>query len=165
MGHRIDTFLLNGSDENARVDGSVTPVEFSYAPLKYAEIHRMIVTIEDSGSFTASTYGAVPALSSGVDIEYIRKGVTHLLAPMAITSNVHWACYSYDAREFSLSGGGNKAFNVRWSFDRAGDPLKLDPGDSIVMRVNDDLTGLIGHRFMLQGQHVQRGRDGARLDY
>jgi hypothetical protein len=50
-------------------------------------------------------------------------------------------------------GSGNNFAVVRWTFERAGQPLRLygDNSDVLVMTVNDDLTGLVKHDFHIQG--------------
>lgn len=148
----IFTYLKDGATIDASVDGSVTPAVYSFSPTENCEIHRMIVYIEDNGAVTASSYGSVSTLSNGIDVEHTDGNtVVDMLDGVPIVSNASWAALCYDAQEVSFSGGGNSAVGVRWTFARSGSPIKMESGDTLRVRINDNLTGLVAHRFQIQG--------------
>lgn len=72
-------FLLNGSSENLRVDGSVTPVTFEQGPTTTDEIwsiRELLLTFTaDDFSFDGLSFGPNPKLSSGIKIEIIKNSV------------------------------------------------------------------------------------------
>lgn len=149
------TYLTGPADaKNANVDGSSTPVEFTFEPTAKCHISRVLVTVQDAGAFTATSYGAVAALANGVEFEHSGGTVVDLLGGLPITGNSDWARVCYDTLELDFTGGGSTSLVVRWTFAKAGIPLTLESGDSIIVRVNDNLTGLVGHYFMLQGYYT-----------
>ena len=63
-----------------------------------------------------------------------------------------WAkfCYDVDHENFGL---GNEFLNVRWTFSKSGTYIQLngENNDKLEIVVNDDLSGLVNHRFLVQG--------------
>lgn len=153
----ISTYLRDGASIEANVDGSETPVEFAFTAAGACEIHRMIVTIQDAGSFQSNEYGNLTALTNGIDFEHSDgTTTTDLLDGVPITTNQGWAELCYDAEPKSYSGTQAVSQVVRWTFSRAGIPLYLADGDTLTARINDNLTGLTLHRFLLQGYYTRR---------
>lgn len=117
---------------------------------------RMIISVEDTGGFTASKYGNLAALTNGVEIKVFNKdGASEMLdltAGLPIVKNAQWGalCYDVDLKDW---GAGNDLLLVRWTFSTTGSSIVLDGDDEQSLEVifNDDLTGLIDHRFMIQG--------------
>jgi hypothetical protein len=152
----------DGSNWDANVNGSVTPVPFWAGPTKFQwAIARMLVLIEDNGAITAEKYGAVATLANGITIKVHEGGPTgpelfDLLDGDTITSNMSWAEHSYDAVPQTF-GSGNNFFVARWTFARAGGPLVLNSfrDEVLVATINDDLTGLVSHQFAIQGLEIE----------
>lgn len=145
----IFKWLRDGSTVEANVDGSVTPATYSYAcPAdETIELERLLVYIQDTGNFNVASYGNGITLANGLEIE--AAGVD-LLDGQPIKTNADWAALCYDLSYFSF-GVGDNAAAVRWTFGKAGAPLILESLETIAVTVNDDMTGLTGHRFMVQG--------------
>jgi len=154
MGTPTFKWLLNASDREANVDGSSTPVEFSYEVPDGSRFDatRIIVTIQDAGTFDAELYGNGAVLTTGVDVEVQRANgqVSDLLDGFPIKSNADWQALCYDFAYNDIGTGDNVGV-IRWTFEKAGDDLVLNQGDKFVVTINDNLTVLTGHRFMLQG--------------
>ena len=155
------SYLKNGASPEANVNGSVTPVVFSYTAPQWCAIERMIVSIEDTGTVGADDYGAIASgLSNGIDVELVNSGTTtDILDGLPVQTNLDWAALCYDATEPTFSGGGNKAVVVRWTFAKSGAPLRLIKDDVFRIRINDNCTGLIRHRFQIQGVIGYKGRE------
>jgi hypothetical protein len=119
------------------------------------EIHRMIVSAQDTASMQAQEYGNLgAALTNGIRI-YVDQGggdgETAIDGGLAIKSNAEWGRLCYDV-EVKSWGSGNEMLLVRWTFSKAGDPLILRQKNSkLIVRLNDDFSGLIDHHFMVQG--------------
>lgn len=145
-----------GSAE-AAVDGSVTPVEFYVRPVagEVWRIARMLVFLEAS-SIAAGSYGPVPvgSLSNGIRVYLANSDVetNDLLDVHTIHTSAGWAEYCHDA-QVKAWGAGNEFLTVRWTFTKAGVPLRLDGNkqERLVVLVQDDLTGLVSHQFIVQG--------------
>ncbi len=134
------------------------------------DIARMLVRLEDgSAAFNADKYGAVNALSTGVQIQVGQSDgtVLHYLTGQAedgtsqqtIQSNMDWFQMFYDVKEAAF-GSGNDAIVGRWSFfksnkDSHGLLLDGDRGDELQIVINDDLSGLVAHTFRLEGVKVR----------
>lgn len=137
---------------NANVDGSVTPVDFKVTiPAgKVGIVHRLIVTIRDSGSLDSGLYGNNITLVNGIDVIYKDPygNETVRSAQHPIKSNIDWAAYCYDV-EIHPWGSGDQGMFARYTFTKDGAPLVLPAGSEYIIRINDDLTGLTAHHFRL----------------
>ncbi len=140
---------------NMAVDGG-TPVEFSLAPAageKYT-VHRIIISVQDGGAWTADKFGSLTALGNGVlmDVEAGGASVLDLLDGVPITANASWGAFCYDV-DLKTWGAGESLLAARWSFDKSGYPLTIDGGqsESLVATIQDDLSDLTAFRIACQG--------------
>ncbi len=127
------------------------------APTGYwVALYRMLVTVRDFGMFDSGSYGNGITLTNGI---HFVNGVGDGSRPDFIVSegvpikvNPDWGAYCYDTR-LSSYGTGNEQLAARWTFAKAGRPAILDGdiGEFTAIRVNDDLSGLVGHYFNIQG--------------
>jgi hypothetical protein len=69
-----------------------------------------------------------------------------------VKKNTHWSRLCYDAQP-SNYGAGAETLNVRWTFEKAGYPLRLQGNNNERLEVvlNDDFSGLAGHYFLVEG--------------
>lgn len=116
-------------------------------------INRMIVEVEDVGSFDSGGYGTGSALSNGITLNYRdANGIVATLTPTPITRNADWAgnCHDLTIHNF---GTGNEFMTARWTFEKSGHPLVLwgSNGHSLEIVLNDDFTGLVLQKFTVQG--------------
>jgi hypothetical protein len=154
-------YAVDGTNNpNANGDYSTTAGEFVIevpAGETKLNLSRVIVYIEDSGTFKAETYGALAALTNGVSLVIEKNGVeTDLTDSTPIKTNAQWGrlCYDVDVKTW---GNGNSATVVRWTFSKSGVDLSLQMGDRVIVRLNDNLTGLIDHTFLFQGYSENHG--------
>jgi len=155
----IYEFLVDqtaGSTNEAVGDYSVTPERFIYDPGdRRVHIYRMIVLIEDTGSFDSGRYGNNIVLTNGIHVN-VRDGSDNIVQDLdggvPVITNSHWAGLCHDLTLFSF-GAGNNVATVRWTFSRGGVPLFLDgtKGHYLSVELNDNFSGLEAHRFMAQG--------------
>ena len=127
------------------VDGSTTPVLYKVTcPVgETYELHRVIVTVRDTGSFDTGGFGNGSALTNGIQVltnrptrAIVEKDKT---LQLPIKRNSDWGAYMYDA-EVHTFGTGDQVFHGRYTFDQDGEPLKLGPGDSLIVSIRDDCT-------------------------
>lgn len=121
-------------------------------------IYRMIVSYQDAGGGTVAEYGNLnAALSTGIEVQVMRRDGTTVLEDLTdgvpITQNGEWARLCYDAQRLDW-GSGEDLFCIRWTFEKGGAPLILEPGQSLRMIINDDLTNLTNHYALVQGQEL-----------
>lgn len=155
----LSEFALDEADSNnehANKDYSVTPASFVLKPgagvVWY--IARMMVYVEDAGSFDSGGYGNGSALTNGIEIK-VMQGVTEKISitnDQPVKQNTHWKKFCYDI-EVSNFGLGNESLGARWTFTRGGTYIKLDgdQGEYISVNLSDDFTFLVDQTFLFQG--------------
>lgn len=143
---------------NAVTDASLTTHTFFVGPSAGEEYHieRLIVSYGDTTGWRADGYaGATPSLPSGIEI-YVVDGEespkVNLTASSPIVNNVGWGkqCYDFNYQNF---GVGNDFGQVRWSFFKAGDALRLngDAGDRFVIYHREDMSFMDTNFYTVQG--------------
>ena len=156
--HRIDSFLSNGSTVRANGDYSSGVERFIWTPLtdRIAHIARMLITLEDTGAFDAAKYGNNIVLTNGITV-HVRNvandSQVHNLTAGPVLNNSDWGARAFDSQVNSW-GVGNEILAVRWTFSRAGSPIVLDDSMYLSVDLHDDFTGLVNHRFLIQGEYV-----------
>jgi hypothetical protein len=154
-----DGLVGDGTNQEANRNGSVTAVPFYAGPPagKVWEVHRMLITVSDNAVLVADNYGGADISGgTGVSVE-VREGVGGtLLQDLCDGSNVKsfvdWASFCYDVTDHSF-GSGDNFLTARWTFAKTGRPIVLDStrNEVIQVTINDNLSVLTGHRFMIQG--------------
>lgn len=138
-------------------DYSVTPLSLKLIPTDTTypiELWRMIVMIQDSGTFDASKYGNGIILTNGIRI-YVRDKDDNILEELTmfpIISSGDWAGHCHDLKHHKF-GVGDEIISIRWTFSKSGAPITLDfsKGTYLEVYLNDDFTGLNKHLFGVQG--------------
>jgi hypothetical protein len=120
-----------------------------------ADLHRLIFSIKDTSGMLAEEYGNASSLLVGYSFEILdadSNSILDLNDGFKIQDNSDFAtlCYDVDVKSWGTSPT-NEMLVARWTFSRAGSPLQLDPGYRIQTTLNDDFSGLLSHRFMVQG--------------
>ena len=163
--NHIFQFLSTNGDGtgtvNANGDYSSTEGEFYIAPPSgyHYNITRMLVFVEDSANFSSDEYGNLnTALTNGVRVVVKEHGteILDLTAGDSIKTNAQWSQYCYDAQSISF-GSGNDFLAVRWTFAKSGSPVYVSPNQRLSVLLNDNLTGLVTHTFMVQGYRRAKG--------
>jgi len=150
--HSTDTFvadetnlitaeLLNGGSNAQNVDGSSTPVSFSYSPPAGFNFicARIIFYMESASAFNSNLFGSLAALTNGWEMSL--NGVI----AMGAKQNRELGSYLYDMQGVKIFGKEDKTMIGRFSFNKivdGGDGVTIRDGESITTIVNDDLTGL-----------------------
>ena len=118
-------------------------------------INRIIISLEDTNGMSASDYGNITSgLTNGITIEKDDgvNVINEITDGLSVKSNAEWGmlCYDVDIKKWST---GNELLLARFTFTKGGESIDLWGSDNhrLVIRFNDDLTGLVSHRFMAQG--------------
>ena len=121
-----------------------------------AEIHRLLVKVQDVGALDADKYGNGITLTNGIvlTLRDSSDAVVYTYTAAPVKSSGDWAGLCYDVQNLAF-GTGDEILAVRWTFSRAGAPIKIDcdEGYYLNLALNDDLSGLTAHTFQLQGQY------------
>ena len=124
-------------------------------------VWRMIVAIEDTSGFQANEYGDLgAALTNGIAVKVRTLKTdgtylvhTDLMDGTTVKTNADWGRHAYDV---DVKAWGNTPTNelllCRYTFARHGAGIHLNADDEIAIFFNDNLTGLVGHHYLLQGQ-------------
>ena len=117
-------------------------------------VHRLLVFVQDAGTFDSGSYGNGITLTNGIAVRVQNNEGTYsdLTAGLPVKINPHWKRLCYDV-DISTYGQGDEAMGARWTFSKAGHPIRLDggSGDRLEVLLDDDFTGLIDHTFLVQG--------------
>lgn len=157
FGAQVFRHLDTNGDGSGSIDGNVAGARTLFIQPPAGTVfllHRILVTIRDSGVWTADGYGSGAALGTGVRCYLAQDGVEKLdlMDGESVKTNGGWGgiCYDVDLKSW---GNGDSFLVVRWTFSKAGIPVMLDgrTKDQLVISLADDLSGLDGHRFFVQG--------------
>lgn len=137
-------------------DYSLAAEEFYITPgaAKAYSIARMIISLGDTATMQAQEYGNLgAALTNGITVKVDDGAGTELkdlTGGLAVQTNADWGrlCYDVDIKNW---GAGNELLVARWTFERSGKPLLLEPNHRLVVNLNDSFTGLLSHTFFVQG--------------
>ncbi len=163
--NRIDAYLSNGATIHAIGNYLISPDTFTFVPETHrkASIKRMLVLIEDDSNMGATTYGGIAGgLLNGVRI-VVRDSldgdalVHELDGGEPVYTNTDWAGLCHDLTPYVFgTGANNQVATIRWTFSRDDGPLYLDGarGHYLSVELDDDLTTLVDHRFIVKGAYV-----------
>lgn len=130
------------------VNGSVTPVTFSYtSPAGFDfEAVRTILYIESQTAFAPDEFGDIATLANGVQINAAGSEVTNW------KNNVDVVIEMYDFSRNAF-GKSDKLLVTRWTFtkDTNGKTLLIPDGQSFDAVIQDDLSSLIIFRMKIKG--------------
>lgn len=159
---------INGDgsgNENANGNYSVTPETFYIQPPEgeIYEIHRLVISIEDTNNFQAEEYGDLgSALTNGIQVRLQDDSgtISDYTNGSKVKTNAQWGglCYDVDVKSW---GAGNELLVARITFVKAGQPILLrgDHNERLEIVLSDNLSGLISHQFMAQGLNITSERD------
>lgn len=137
----VNTFIQNIGSANLIVNGSVTPVVFTFPADAYKDIQlselRFAITTQDF-TFDGKSFGSTTMLTNGVLVEIVAGGVTYFVAN--IKQNEDWLFYN-SPTGVTLNNTGPKDILAMGFF--LGDNLVLKAGTSDCVRITirDNLTG------------------------
>ena len=149
-GYGTGTKSAIGDYSSARQDFKIQP-----RPTSVFRVARMIVTIRDDAVVTQTGYGALPELTNGVQV-FVRSDKNDVLRlddNIPIKANYQWAERCFDVGMPFVSFAQFFVVQLRWTFEKAGVPIRLNGAhnEALVVRLNDDFTGLVDHKFLVQG--------------
>lgn len=158
----LDTVGDGSGTKNAIGNYSATEEIFFIQPPgnQVFRIVRMIVLIGGKASqVKTDNYGSLAALSTGVVVRTNGDGgILDLTDGVPVKTNAAWGGLCYDSEIYSSTSNTDTYNRVRWTFERAGYPVRLDGSlnQRLEVVLNDDFTApasdaLTSHYFMVQG--------------
>lgn len=114
------------------------------------EIHLIVISVLAPTIVDIEDYGGIAALSTGYKFSKFdgSNNVIHNITEL-IVNNDDLAALSQqtDGVLSGLGGGTNDIEVFRLSLDEIGGPLVIQNGDRFGVLLNDDFSGLAGHKF------------------
>lgn len=144
-------------DHEMAVNGSVTPVTFHITPPDNTiwDVTRIIFQMTCAESMDSTTFGCIPSLANGCVLRKIGNPYFNIFN---LKRNSDFILFSYDVEWDIEDPLGTFSFKCRSTFggpDKRGVSVRLDAdrSDHLELIVQDDLTGLVSFRALVQG-HV-----------
>jgi hypothetical protein len=150
-GDKQHTFECGSASASAN---GTTPVFYCASVNTY--LRRIIFFIEDTKGMEPEEYGNLgAALSSGYSLKVWNSAggsATHdICNGLPITTNAEVGALCYDVDLKSWTNTTNEVALARLTFEKSGEPLWLKPKSRLVIDLVDNFSGLIDHRFLIQG--------------
>lgn len=155
-----DFLKLNGSGSiNAGVDGSATAQDFQLTPTatQIMHVHRLLFFIEDSGNFASGGFGALAALTTGLQliVEDATGTIKDLWGSQTIKTNGQLSRHLTDVVRHTWASGDEIAVGKMelGGEGRGGSILQLDgtAGQKLTLKVADNLSGLVALNVAVEG--------------
>jgi len=146
------------TDDGSGTSTMETPFRF-YAEAQAGQIlriARLLVHIEDATVWSAANYGNLAAaLTVGITVHTEDSSgatIIDLTNGDPVKSNADWGKFCYDV-SYVAFGAGNDFLQARWTFTKSGQYIRLDgdTGDNLAVVLNDNFSGLVTHKFLVQG--------------
>lgn len=156
----IKWLVEEGNESNIEATGDYSSVAKSFVyevPVGFRlEVHRLLIHIEDSGGMRAEHYGTLgEALTNGIIVESLTSDDVldvDMTDGHPIKTNANWsAVCGPDHVALFEWGAGDELLGAVWHFSDSGRPFVVPATEHFTVRVQDDLTGLVSHQFMIQG--------------
>jgi hypothetical protein len=153
---RLDATGDGSGSKDAAVDGSSVVKEFLIAAPagQIYELNRMLINIQASGVLASQKYGDLAALTNGIKIYVESNGVRSEFDTGAVKTHDDWAGICHDSMALNYGNVAGKTISVRWTFSKSGHGISLDgdKAEKFIVQINDDLSSLTKHQFMVQGE-------------
>jgi len=135
--------LVDGTSKDQVVDGSVTPVEFDYAPASdISYVESIIFIIDDNGNVPPDKYaGRATALANGTQVLVQSQGTEYEISNLQDNSDISAA---FVRSGFSAGGGWMASANLYFGELVFFIPMILNfsDGDYVRIKVRDDISKL-----------------------
>ena len=148
----LDTVGDGTGVTNASVDGSTTPVVFKITPAanEVLDLTRLIIKLEVMSIISESKYGDLPELTNGIQLIWESGyGIFNITQGSALNTTFDWNTFCYE--ESSPGGIQTKSVSFQWQFSESRGPIRIFPGGSFKIVIQDDLSGLVSHVFFVHG--------------
>ena len=142
---------------NANLDFGSSPDVFYIQPAENQifYLNRMIVSVGDGAGMQAEEYGNLgSALTNGITVCVVDDGgiALQLCGGIPVKTNAGWGRICFDV-ELKTWGAGDELLVVRWTFAKAGYPIRLigSKNERLEVSFSDNMTGLLSHYYLVEG--------------
>lgn len=160
LGAQFSQLVDSSGAGTATYNMATTAAVYTVKPPSDQEysLNRINFYIEGAvnAKFGADTYTPAAALATGIIVSVENVAGTILqLTPSAIQKIGQWSLYAGVDMKFTAFPAGKADYcSVRWTFVKGGGAISLDgrAGQFLSVRVSDDLSALVEHSAIVQGQ-------------
>lgn len=157
----VYAFLRNGGSPEMNVDGTVPKVfEYIVPNGKNIWLRRLTIAAHNSGMNPDNFFGLV-ALANGLVIEVLDNQDNQLKdftnsEPIKILMHLSNLAGNDAGNTIDRLGAADDGAAIRWTFEKAGEPIFMREGYKFRITVNDNITGISFLRMMVQGIQVNK---------
>jgi hypothetical protein len=141
------------------VDGSGTPEIFSVqvgsGATQSIDITRFMVSMYTSSAPNLGLFGNLTSLTNGLVLRRVNGRINNI---WNVKNNGELANITFDFDIFTASGQGQDGAKWRNTYagqDKHGVAIRLEPGDSLQLIIQDNLTALEQFRVIAEGHYVE----------
>ena len=156
---RLEQFLDTVGDESGDISAkgnyaTATDIFIQPPSSQAYEIARLHVFIQSAGVIASGKYGDIAALTNGIKVIIEHDGNEILLNKAAVKTHDDWAGLCHDSVALNYGATAGKAIAIRWSFWKSDANIWLNGStlDKLIMRLEDNLSTLVFHRFFVEGR-------------
>jgi len=133
---------------------SVTPIDLYYQATKTFELFSLQFNISDGGAFAQTDYGNITALTNGLKFFFKPAGLPEvpLFGSVVVHNNLELVQLASRFDLVQWSGTPQTFIAHVHTIEQYGCPLQLAIGDRVIIRLNDNFTGLINQVFTIGGK-------------
>jgi hypothetical protein len=152
-------FLDTNGDESGTTDalgdhsGAADDYYIQPPSTEVYELARLIIFIQSTTVLASGKYGDQAALTNGIKVIIENNGTEILLNKVAVKTHDDWAGICFNSENLNYGNVAGKSVAIRWSFFKAERNIYLNGAnsDKFILRLNDDFSNLVHHRFFMQG--------------
>jgi hypothetical protein len=141
------------NNRNGNYAAAATDLGFTPAAGFDFDVYSMVVQVSDATTFNQTDYGGISlGLTNGVSF-FIQTGATFvpIFSGQVTKQNLDWFRITTDVLLTSWSGTPQTLAILIDLPKNYGTPFTIPSGFKFLVRLNDDLTGLVYHSFCLRG--------------
>ncbi len=154
---RLDTVGDSSGEDDMSVDGSSTEQIFRIKPAatEILRIARVILYVEDAGSFDATRWGNGITMTNGMEFRQISNGETIIGEAIRTTGDMAALCHDIGHQTI---GSGPEFMTARYTFTKLGAYVRLDgsKGDEWQTVIRDNLTNLLRQHVTAEGYYEKQ---------
>lgn len=154
-----DTFACFTRDIND-ANGSTTPeifqVQVGPNATQSIDITRLMISMLTNSAVDLNKFGDLTALVRGCVLRRV-NGFTHNIWNVKTNGDIVNLAFDYTPYSASNPAQGQDGAKFRYTFagqDKHGVAVRLNPGDSLQLIIQDDLTDLAQFRIIAEGHYV-----------
>lgn len=156
IGDTFACFSRDISDANGSVTPEIFKIEVGSGATQSIDINRLMISFLTDGAVNLASFGDLTELTRGCVLRRVNGYINNI---WNVKSNGEIANLSFDYTPFTAlnPAQGQDGAKFRYTLngqDKHGVAVRLNPGDSLELIIQDDLTALQQFRIIAEGHFV-----------